>query len=171
MINKKKIDLSEVDNSLDLELLPVEIDHIVVNPDKRVYVVLANEDRQNGVELNPFEASHLSFVHKGLHKNSHIQTMHQLYVKTLEQIKTKIESVVIESKVGDVIYCSLKMVDSNHNRFFTIVSLADGLILSKIAESPIHVIGNVWDDMDPIDEWDYEDYILDFEDEEDDDIQ
>ena len=171
MINKKKIDLSEIDNSLDLELLPVEIDHIVVNPDKRVYVVLANEDRQNGVELNPFEASHLSFVHKGLHKNSHIQTMHQLYIKTLEQIKTKIESVVIESKVGDVIYCSLKMVDSNHNRFFTIVSLADGLILSKIAESPIHVIGNVWDDMDPIDEWDYEDYILDFEDEEDDDIQ
>ena len=163
MINKKKIDLSEIDNSLDLELLPVEIDHIVVNPDKRVYVVLANEDRQNGVELNPFEASHLSFVHKGLHKNSHIQTMHQLYVKTLEQIKTKIESVVIESKVGDVIYCSLKMVDSNHNRFFTIVSLADGLILSKIAESPIHVIGNVWDDMDPIDEWDYEDYILDFD--------
>ena len=171
MINKKKIDLSEIDNSLDLELLPVEIDHIVVNPDKRVYVVLANEDRQNGVELNPFEASHLSFVHKGLHKNSHIQTMHQLYVKTLEQIKTKIESVVIESKVGDVIYCSLKMVDSSHNRFFTIVSLADGLILSKIAESPIQVIGNVWDDMDPIDEWDYEDYILDFEDEEDDDIQ
>ena len=171
MINKKKIDLSEVDNSLDLELLPVEIDHIVVNPDKRVYVVLANEDRQNGVELNPFEASHLSFVHKGLHKNSHIQTMHQLYVKTLEQIKTKIESVVIESKVGDVIYCSLKMVDSSHNRFFTIVSLADGLILSKIAESPIHVIGNVWDDMDPIDEWDYEDYILDFEEDDDEDIQ
>ena len=163
MINKKKIDLSEIDNSLDLELLPVEIDHIVVNPDKRVYVVLANEDRQNGVELNPFEASHLSFVHKGLHKNSHIQTMHQLYVKTLDQIKTKIESVVIESKVGDVIYCSLKIVDSNHNRFFTIVSLADGLILSKIAESPIHVIGNVWDEMDPIDEWDYEDYILDFD--------
>lgn len=171
MINKKKIDLSEIDNSLNLELLPVEIDHIVVNPDKRVYVVLANEDRQNGVELNPFEASHLSFVHKGLHKNSHIQTMHQLYVKTLDQIKTKIESVIIESKVGDVIYCSLKMVDSNHNRFFTIVSLADGLILSKIAESPIHVIGNVWEDMDPIDEWDYEDYILDFEDEDDEDIQ
>jgi bifunctional DNase/RNase len=171
MINKKKIDLSEVDDSLNLELLPVEIDHIVVNPDKRVYVVLANEDRQNGVELNPFEASHLSFVHKGLHKNSHIQTMHQLYVKTLDQIKTKIENVVIESKVGDVIYCSIKLVDSNYNRFFTIVSLADGLILAKIAESPIHVIGNVWEDMDPIDEWDYEDYILDFEDDDDDDIQ
>jgi hypothetical protein len=63
------------------------------------------------------------------------------------------------------------LVDSNYNRFFTIVSLADGLILAKIAESPIHVIGNVWEDMDPIDEWDYEDYILDFEDDDDDDIQ
>jgi bifunctional DNase/RNase len=171
-MKEKKLDLSNVNDSLDLELLPVEIDHIVVNPDKRVYVVLANEDRQNGVELNPFEASHLSFVHKGLHKNSHIQTMHQLYVKTLDVINSKIEDVVIESKVGDVIYCSVKIVDANHNRYFTIVSLADGLILSKITESPIHVISNVWSDMDPIDEWDYEDYILDFDDdEEDDDIQ
>lgn len=168
MNNKKKIILSDLDQSSNFELLPVEIDHIVVNPDKRVYVVLVNEDRQNGVELNPFEASHLSFVHKGLHKNSHIQTMHQLYVKTLEQIRTKIENVVIESKVGDVIYCSVKLVDINHNRFFTIVSLADGLILSKIAESPIQVVGNVWDDMDPIDEWDYEDYILDFENDDED---
>ena len=56
-MKEKKLDLSNVNDSLDLELLPVEIDHIVVNPDKRVYVVLANEDRQNGVELNPFEAS------------------------------------------------------------------------------------------------------------------
>ena len=98
-----------------------------------------------------------------------IQTLHQLYVKTLDQINSKIESVVIESKVGDVIYCSIKIVDKNHNRFFTIVSLADGLILSKIAESPIHVVSNVWADMDPIDEWDYEDYILDFDEDDDED--
>lgn len=169
MTNKKNFDLSGLDDSMDLELLPVEIDHIVVNPDKRVYVVLTDEERQNGVELNSFEASHLSFVHKGLHKNSHIQTLHQLYVKTLDQINSKIESVVIESKVGDVIYCSIKIVDKNHNRFFTIVSLADGLILSKISESPIHVVSNVWTDMDPIDEWDYEDYILDFDEDDDED--
>ena len=61
MTNKKNFDLSGLDDSMDLELLPVEIDHIVVNPDKRVYVVLTDEERQNGVELNPFEASHLSF--------------------------------------------------------------------------------------------------------------
>ena len=170
MTNKKNFDLSGLDDSMDLELLTVEIDHIVINPDRTVYVVLTDEERKNGVELNPFEASHLSFVHKGLHKNSHIQTLHQLYVKTLEQIDSKIESVVIESKVGDVIYCSIKIVDRNHNRIFTIVSLADGLILSKIAESPIHVISKVWTDMDPIDEWDYEDFILDFdEDDEDED--
>jgi bifunctional DNase/RNase len=170
MTNKKNFDLSGLDDSMDLELLTVEIDHIVINPDRTVYVVLTDEERKNGIELNPFEASHLSFVHKGLHKNSHIQTLHQLYVKTLEQIDSKIESVVIESKVGDVIYCSIKIVDKNHNRFFTIVSLADGLILSKIAESPIHVISKVWTDMDQIDEWDYEDFILDFdEDDEDED--
>jgi bifunctional DNase/RNase len=153
---------------MNLELVRVEIDHIVSNPDKRVYVILTDGNRQSGAELNPYEASILSFVHKGLHKNSHIQTMHQLFVKTLQQVKSSIENVVIESKVGDVTYCSLKIVDTNHNRYFTIVSLADGLILAEITNSPIFAIANVWDDLDSIDEWDYEDYIVDFDDDDED---
>ena len=164
MNKKKKIDISKVDDNLDLELIDVMIDHIVINPDKRVYVTLLDdEERQAGIELNPYEASILSFVHKELHKNSHIQTMHQLFVKSLDFSKSKIEEVAIESKVGDIIYCSLKIVDNNYNRIFTIVSIADGLILSEITKAPLKVISNVWKQMDEIDEWDYEDYIVDFD--------
>jgi len=45
MTNKKNFDLSGLDDSMDLELLTVEIDHIVINPDRTVYVVLTDEER------------------------------------------------------------------------------------------------------------------------------
>ena len=57
----------------------------------------------------------------------------------------------------------MKIVDNNYNRIFTIVSIADGLILSEITKAPLKVISNVWKQMDEIDEWDYEDYIVDFD--------
>ena len=38
-MKNKRLDISQADNSMDLEVLTVEIHHIVVNPDKRVYVV------------------------------------------------------------------------------------------------------------------------------------
>ena len=81
-----------------------------------------------------------------------------------------IEEVVIESKVGDVIYCTAKILDSKHDRTFTVLSLVDGLILSLISKAPIFIIKNVWEKMEEFDEdWDYEDYIVDFENEDDDD--
>ena len=163
----KKIDNSSIRDDYDYNNIPIDIDHIVVNPDKRVYVVLTDGERQAGLELTNFEASLLSFVHKELHKNSHINTIHQLFIKLLTQIHTKIESVCIESKVGDVIYASLKTVDEKHNRACTITSLSDGLILACIANAPIYAVNNVWKNMDHIDEWDYEEYIFDFDPEED----
>ena len=51
-MNKKKIDINNVSKNLDLSLIYVELDHIVVNPDKRVYVVLTDGERESGVEIN-----------------------------------------------------------------------------------------------------------------------
>ena len=105
----------------------------------------------------------LSFVHKVLHNNSHIHTIHQLYVKALKQFKVEVDQIAIESKVGDVIYCSVKMTDSSLNESFSVVSLVDGLIISAITKKPLLAINNVWQAMDEIDEWDYEEFILDFD--------
>ena len=76
----------------------------------------------------------------------------------------ELDSVVIESKVGDVIYCSVKFLDSKLNNLFTILSLNDGLILSILSEKEIKVVRLVWDNMDSIDDWDYENFIVDTDD-------
>jgi hypothetical protein len=162
-MSKKKIDINNVSKDYNFSLKYLELDHIVVNPDKRVYVVLTDGERESGVEINSYEASMLSFVHKGLHNNSHIHTIHQLYVKTLKHFKVEVDQIVIESKVGDVIYCSVKMTDSSLNESFSVVSLTDGLIISAITKKPLLAINEVWQAMDEIDEWDYEEFIMDFD--------
>ena len=158
--------INSKDNS---ELIKISVDHIIINPDQRVYLILDSEDKQSLIELNSFEASMLSFVYKGLHKNSHIQIIHQLYLNFMKMNSTTLEHVVIESKVGDVIYTTLKLCDKNFNRAFTVTSLVDGIILSIITECPLFIVKKVWDDMDEVDDWDYENYILDYEDDDDDD--
>lgn len=161
----KKISTNDIINDDQYSLIRLDIDHIVMNPDKRVYVILTDGEKQAGVELNSFEASMLAFVHKGFHKNAHIHTIHQILVKFLNQIDTKIESVNIESKVGDVIYSTIKTVDVNHHRSFAISSLTDSLIVALISDAPIFCLSNVWQNMDVIDEWDYQDFIFDYDDE------
>lgn len=160
----KNIKVSELDQDINFEKIKIKIHQIVVNPDNRVFVILIDEnERQAGLELNSYEASMLSFVHQGFHKYSHINTIHQLYVKFLENMKTKIEEIDVESKVDDIIYCTLRFVDKNYNRAYAVVSIADALILSRINDCPLYVIKNTWEDFDMIDDWDYEDFIVDFE--------
>jgi hypothetical protein len=54
------------------------------------------------------------------------------------------------------------------NESFSIVSLVDGLIISAITKKPLLAINEVWQAMDQIDEWDYEEFIMDFDPDEDD---
>jgi hypothetical protein len=39
--------------------------------------------------------------------------------------------------------------------------LNDGLILSILSEKELNVVRLVWDNMDSIDDWDYENFIID----------
>lgn len=163
---KIKIDKNTLSNDLEIDLIEISLDHVVINPDKRIYIVLNDSnDRQAAIEVNSFEGSMISFAHKGLHKNSHINTIYQLYLKSLEYSKIKINEIVIESKVGDITYCSLKMIDENLNEFFSIASLADSIVLQRMINCKFYAIKNVWDNMDEIDDWDYEEYTVDLDDE------
>lgn len=167
----KKINLDNVNKNLNLNKIQIKINHIIMNPDNRVFVVLNDEEKkQVGIELNNYEASMLSFVLQGFHKFSHINTIHQLFIKSLKNLNSKITEINIESKVGDIIYCTLYMVDKNHNQAYSVVSLADALILSKIVECSIFVTQETWEKFDVIDDWDYEDYILDIDDDDSDDV-
>jgi hypothetical protein len=78
-LKEEKIVISadKINSKDNYELIKISVDHIIINPDQRVYLILDSEDKQSLIELNSFEASMLSFVYKGLHKNSHIQIIHQ----------------------------------------------------------------------------------------------
>ena len=168
MDKKIKIDLSSLKDSEELELIKVELETLMSTPDHRTFVVLTDDESKKIIELNVYEASMLSFAFKGLHHHSHIQTIHQLFCKYLKLFNSSLESVVIESKVGDMIYCSLKLVDNEFKRTFAISSLADGLIMSLISDTNLYAIKSVWADLDEYDEWDYEEFLVDFPNDEDD---
>ena len=165
-INKSDIN---IDKNLNLKMIQIDFDHMVINPDKRVFAILKDEDSKNvGLEINNFEATMLSFAHKKLFLNSHINTIHQLFLKTIHHSNMEIESISIESKVGDMIYSTIKIIDKNFNCFYSLVSLADALIFSRMLNKKILCTEQLWDTFDEISEWDYEDYIVDIDDEEDD---
>ena len=158
----KKIDRHMLDNSDCYELIPIFIESVVVNPEEKSFIVLSDGERKSAVEINSFESGMLTFVAKDYHKNSHIQTIHQAFIKMLEVYKANVVSVEIENKVGDVIYTSVKFLDKNLNNSYFIMSLCDGIILSILSQTNLKIVSQVWDNMEPLDEdWDYENFMYD----------
>lgn len=161
-MNNKKIDRHSLDNSDRYELIPILVESVVVSPNEKSFVVLSDGDKKSAVEINSFESGIITFVAKEYHKNSHIQIIHQAFIKILEIYKSNVVSVEIENKVGDVIYTSVKLCDKNLNNFYMIMSLCDGIILSILSQTNLNIVANVWDNMDPLDEdWDFENFISD----------
>lgn len=161
------MDLENIENHDDYELVIIELEQIAADASQRVFALLTDGEKKCMIELNSYEASMISFAMKELHKNSHIQTIHQLLLKYLGTQQIEIDRLVIESKVGDIVYATMTLVDSNHERVFSVISLADAMILSLMTNRPLHAVLKVWDEMDEFDEWDYEYFTLDEEDEED----
>ena len=65
-------------------MIQTDLEHVVINPDKRVFAFIKGEDnRRIGIEINSFEATMLVFAHKKLFLNSHINTIYQLFIKSL----------------------------------------------------------------------------------------
>lgn len=158
----KKIKVSKLNNIDNLELIPVKLEHILISPDNHSYALLAGDDKDIAIPLNSYEGSMLSFVFKGLHKNSHINTIHQVFIKFAADHNTKIESIYLESKVGDIIYSSIHFVDNKHRRYYSICSLIDALILSIINKTQLYVVKNAWDKIDSFDDWQYDEFIVDW---------
>ena len=162
------MELENIENHDDYELVIIELEQIAADASQRVFALLTDNEKKCMVELNSYEASMISFAMKELHKNSHIQTIHQLLLKYLGTQDIEIDRLVIESKVGDIVYATLTLVDSKHERVFSVISLADAMILSLMTNRPLHAVKKVWDEMDEYDEWDYEYFTLDEDEDEED---
>ena len=158
----KKIDRHLLNSDDGYKLIPILIESVVVNPEERSFVILSDGDKKSAIEINSYESGMLTFVAKDYHKNSHIQTIHQAYVKLLEVYNFEIVSVEIENKVGDIVYTSIKILDKKLNNFYFIMSLCDGIILSILSQTDLKIVSNVWDNMEPLDEdWDYQNFMFD----------
>jgi hypothetical protein len=161
--NKKIVIKQQNLRSLDdLKLVSIALEHILISPDNRAYALIEGDDKDIAVPLNPYEGSMLSFVFKGLYKNSHIQTIHQMYSKHLKDQAIQIESIYIESKVGDILYASIHFVDKKHRRYYVICSLVDALIMSILNKIALNAVKDTWDKIDSFDDWNYEEYIVDW---------
>jgi hypothetical protein len=158
----KKIKVSKINHIDDLELIPVKLEHILISPANHSFALITGDDKDIAIPLNSYEGSMLSFVFKGLHKNSHINTIHQLFFKFITDQNTKIESIYLESKVGDIIYASMHFVDNKHRRFYSICSLTDALIFSLINKTQLYAVKNAWEKIDSFDDWQYDEYIIDW---------
>jgi len=158
----KKIKATNINHIDDLELIPVKLEHILISPANHSFALITGDDKDIAIPLNSYEGSMLSFVFKGLHKNSHINTIHQLFFKFITDQNTKIESIYLESKVGDIIYASIHFVDAKHRRFYSICSLTDALIFSLINKTELYAVKNAWEKIDSFDDWQYDEYIIDW---------
>lgn len=156
------IDLNNLQTDDNFDLVILDVDQIASDAAHRIFALLTDdEDRKCMIELNSYEASMLSFVMKDLHKNSHIQTIYQILLRYINSQNVSVDKIVIESKVGDIIYATLTLVDHKHDRIFSVISLADAMILSLMTNRPLQAVRKVWEEMDEFDEWDYEYFTLD----------
>lgn len=64
-------------------------------------------------------------------------------------------------------YATITLVDQKHDRIFSVISLADAMILSLMSNRPLQAVKKVWEEMDEFDEWDYEYFTLDDDEDED----
>ena len=102
--NKKiTIKAKNLNDIEELSLLRVDLQHILISPESKMYALLEGDDKDVAIILNAYEGSMLSFFFKSLHKNSHIHTIYQIFNKHLKDNNSSIEKVVLESKVGDIL--------------------------------------------------------------------
>ena len=143
-------------------IVPIQVSRIMISPTNGGVVILTTPDKEVALPLSSSEGTLMSFIHGGLAEHSHIRTMPQMYVRLLSDMGAKIESVTLESKVGDVVYASIRMVDRKHKRFWSLCSHGDGLILALLTKCSLGVVQSVWEKMDAFDDWPYESQIIDF---------
>lgn len=147
--------LSRARPAEDLEILPITIKSVMVDPDDGMIVVLQAEGKPMGFRVGGAEGALLSFALSGLSSNAHITTLPQLLLRFMTDQGTLLQSVVIEAKVGDIAYASLQFRDRRGKDFYAIVSVGDGLVMSAFSFANLGILRRVWEQVEEFDDWPY----------------
>jgi bifunctional DNase/RNase len=156
-IPKKKIKietLNNLSNPLELERIKLKYNNLLYHVmTEQVVVVLDADSKSIACPLSEFEGAMMSFVCLGCSINSHIKTIHQMYLGLLSETGSRLESAVVESKHGDVLYTTLEFRDKNNDRFRTISSFTDAIILTALAGADLYILKKVADEMEDFTSW------------------
>lgn len=148
----------------DLEQIrPVEvtIDAILVHNDGAM-AVLGYDEEKVALPVSSFEGTMLTFCKSGCAALPHTKTIYQMYLDTMTLIGNDLHSVTIEFADGDMLYARLRWTNARHLSVFATVTPGDALILSMLAGCKVFVLQNVLSEMDPFDDWPYEEGEYDF---------
>jgi len=139
----------------DLELVEVSFYKVTVDQQEGQAVGLyTGPDKIIGVDFNSIEGTMLTFVVSGCYENSHLRTIYQLYLETMEMVKFLLEKVVIESVKGDMIYARLHWIDHKNRKIFKVCSAGDASVLALMSDAKIYVIKSVYDQMEDFSDYD-----------------
>lgn len=158
-IPKKKINLNKIKqlNSPDeLEKVLLRYNKLLYHaPSEQVIIILETDSKSIAYPLSEFEGAMASFVFLGCALNSHIKTIHQMYLSLLEETGSYLESGIVEAKHGDMFYATLEFRDKNERKFRTIASFADTIILTALAGVELYILKNVVDEIEDFNGWTY----------------
>lgn len=153
---------------------PSELERILLSYNKILYqqgsneiiLVMDTDDKTIAFTLADFEGAMASFIYLGCAVNSHIKTIHQMYLALLEEHESSLESAVIESMQGDVVYVTLEFKNKKGHKYRTLSSFADAVMLTALAGVNIYILKKVLDEFDDFKELTYYREIIDQDDDE-----
>ena len=116
---------------------------------------METDNKSIACPLSEFEGAMASFVFLGCALNSHIKTIHQMYLLLLEETGSVLESGIVEAKHGDVFYSTLEFKDKNDRKFRTITSFSDAVILTALAGADLYILKKVVDEIEDFKDWTY----------------
>jgi Domain of unknown function (DUF151) len=141
------------------ELIECHINKIIFeNQSDYIVSILVNDD-EYGLTLNSNDGTLLTFCDSGCAENPHINIIHQVFLKFLEQSGFSLSRVIIEAKYGDVIYCRLHWANESKD-IYNIIGIGDALILQSLTQSPMFISKFV---LDQFEKFDSEGYMESFE--------
>jgi len=164
-IKLSKEQLAKLRTAEELECVDMKLTKILYGQGEGCFAIFETDTKTIGLPLNSFEGTMVSFAHAGCINFSHIKTIHQLFLGFLDDIGARVESALIESKHGDIIYAQLAFRDRKNRRIFAQVSYADALIVSILTKCDFKIVRKVLDKLEDFNEWTYQNEITDLEDE------
>lgn len=148
------------ENTNCFELLPCEISKIIFENQSDYVVGLLVEENEVGLTLNSYDGTILTFVDSGCAQNPHINTIHQVLLKFMENTGFSLKKAIIEAKYGDIIYCRLHWGHPKQD-IYNVVALGDALILHALTQCELLISRFVCSQCEPFDS---EGYMESFED-------